>query len=132
MQAIIEASSAANLACGNTGLALCHALNTAPDVPLPHGYTNGCLVKAVAAFNRPLMEPRHQKLIDGLPKLFEEVGWTGKFKQGDCDSKNARLFVEASQGHPFRKNNLRGSSGELPKLIFVNLVGPESDLYLRR
>ena len=42
LQEIIEASSAANLACGNTGLALCHAMNTAPDVPLAHGtYVNG-------------------------------------------------------------------------------------------
>lgn len=112
LQAILEASSAANLACGNTGLALCHALNTAPDVHLPHGYTNGCLLKAVAAFNRPLMEPRHQKLIDGLPTLFKEVGWAGTFQPGDCNVDVAKLFVNASTGHPFRKNNLRESSGE--------------------
>ena len=111
LQDVIEASSAANLACGNTGLALCHAMNTAPDVPLAHGYTNGCLLKAVAAFNRPLMDKRHQKLIDRLPKLFEDVGCSGKFADGEVGKKNADLFVDASRNHPFRKNNVRESSG---------------------
>lgn len=112
LQAILEASSAANLACGNTGLALIHALNTAPDVPLPHGYTNGCLLKSVAAFNRPYMDEKHQKLVDALPKLFDEVQWPGGFSDGDVDGTKARLFVEASTGHPFRRNNVRPSSGE--------------------
>ena len=112
LQAIIEASSAANLACGNTGLALCHAMNTAPDVPLAHGYINGCLLKAVAEFNRPLMEERHQKLIDRLPKLFEDVKCPGAFKEGECGERNAELFVNASREHPFRMNNIRESSGE--------------------
>jgi len=112
MQAILEASSAANLACGNTGLALIHALNTAPDVPLPHGYTNGCLLTAVATFNRPNMDVRHQRLIDQLPALFEAVGWQGQFAHDDVNHERARMFVEASIDHPFRKNNLRPSSGE--------------------
>ena len=112
LQDVIEASCAANLACGNTGLALCHAMNTAPDVPLAHGYTNGCLLRAVAAFNRPLMDERHRKLIDGLPDLFEKLSWSGKFAEGEVDKKNADLFVRACQDHPFRKNNIRESSGE--------------------
>ena len=111
-QDIIEASSAANLACGNSGLALCHAMNTAPDVPLAHGYVNGCVLKAVAAFNRPVMDEKHQKLIDRLPKLYEEVDCSGKFKEGECDEKITELFVNASRDHPFRKNNLRESSGK--------------------
>ena len=112
LQAVLEASSAANLACGNTGLALIHALNTAPDVPLPHGYTNGCLLTSVAAFNRPRMDERHQKLIDQLPALFKAVGWQGQFAHEDVNDERARMFVEASMDHPFRKNNIRSSSGE--------------------
>lgn len=112
LQAILEASSAANLACGNTGLALVHALNTAPDVPLPHGYTNGCLLPAIAAFNRPQMDERHQKLLDQLPGLFQRIGWQGRFAEGDVNADKARLFVQASQDHPFRKNNLRPSTGK--------------------
>lgn len=113
LQEIIEASSAANLACGNTGLALCHSMNTAPDVPLAHGYVNGCILLATAQFNRPQMDPKHQALIDRLPKLYEEVNCSGKFKPGECDEKNTELFVNASRDHPFRQNNIREASGEI-------------------
>lgn len=111
LQEIIEASSAANLACGNTGLALCHAMNTAPDVVLPHGYINSCILRAVAEFNRQFMLERHQKLIDRLPKLFEDVSCPGKFKDGECGEKDTEMFVNASREHPFRMNNVRESSG---------------------
>ena len=50
-----EASAMANLACGNAGLGLVHALTSAPDVHLPHGYQNGVLLPHVAAFNRPAL-----------------------------------------------------------------------------
>ena len=123
LQEIIEASSAANLACGNTGLALCHAMNTAPDVPLAHGYVNGCILLAVSAFNRPHMDEKHQKLIDRLPKLYEDIKCSGKFEKDECDKKNADFFVNASREHPFRKNNVRESSGWYdPHLIFDNLL----------
>ena len=46
----------ANLACGNSGLGLVHALTSAPDVHLPHGYQNGVLLPHVAAFNRPVLD----------------------------------------------------------------------------
>ncbi|KAK5163905.1 uncharacterized protein LTR77_010299 [Saxophila tyrrhenica] len=107
LQDIIEASCAANLACGNTGLALCHAMNTAPDVPLAHGYVNGCTLPAVAAFNRPHMDERHQKLIDRLPKLYRELNCSGSFADGECDENNTELFVDGSRDHPFRHNNIR-------------------------
>ena len=112
LQDIIEASSAANLACGNSGLALCHAMNTAPDVPLAHGYVNGCILLAVASFNRPHMKMRHQELLDRLPKLFEDVGSLKGFAEGECDKTHSDLFVDASRNHPFRKNNIRESTGK--------------------
>lgn len=110
-QEILEASTAANLACGNTGLALCHAMNTAPDVPLAHGYTNGCILSSVAEFNRPHLSQKHQRLLDRLPQLLDAINCPGKFKDGDCDEKNAELLVDGSRGHPFRANNIRESSG---------------------
>lgn len=113
LQAVLEASSAANLACGNTGLALIHALNTAPDVPLPHGYTDGCLLLAVYVFNKSHMEQKHQTLIEKLPPMFEKIGWNGRFKQDEVGPESAELFVQASRDHPFRKNNIRPSSGML-------------------
>jgi alcohol dehydrogenase class IV len=118
LQDIIEASSAANLACGNTGLALCHAMNTAPDVPLAHGYVNGCILLAVAAFNRPYMDERHQRLIDRLPQMYKDIQCSGRFKDDECGGKNAELFVNASREHPFRMNNIRESSGE-PNLCYL-------------
>ena len=52
MQELVEASAMANLACGNSGLGLVHALSSAPDVHLPHGHQNGVLLPHVAAYNR--------------------------------------------------------------------------------
>lgn len=111
LQAILEASSVANLACGNTGLALIHALTMSPDVPLAHGYQNGCLLLAVAAFNRPFMDVKHQKLVDCLKPLFEKLDWPGTYGEEEIDDHNAFLMVRASSGNPFRANNIRDSTG---------------------
>src|SRR5699024_5823252 len=37
LQRLLEAASLANIACGNSGLALVHALSSSPAVDLPHG-----------------------------------------------------------------------------------------------
>lgn len=116
-QEIMEASSAANLACGNTGLALIHALTMSPDVPLPHGYQNGCLLLAVSRFNRSLMDPRHQVLVDQLEPLFQKIGWPGLYQAKEIDDHNAFLMVRASTGNPFRANNIRDSSGKWSFLV---------------
>ena len=58
------------------------------------------------------MAAKHQKLIDRLPKMYQDIGCSGKFAKGECDSKNAELFVNASRDHPFRKNNIRDSTDE--------------------
>ena len=118
LQALMEASSAANLACGNTGLGLVHALSSAPSVKLPHGYQNGNLLLAVANFNRPHLKPEHQQLIDQLQPAFKSLAWTGAFPQGEIGEKEAKLMVEASTGHPFRANNIRSSTGESAHLAF--------------
>ena len=53
LQALIDASAMANLACGNAEMGLVHALTAAPSVHLPHGYQNGVLLPWVAAYNGP-------------------------------------------------------------------------------
>jgi alcohol dehydrogenase class IV len=118
LQAIIEASSAANLACGNTGLGLVHALTTSPEVPLAHGYQNAAILLAVCKFNREIMDPEHQELIDQLPALYETLKYPTKYAADDIDDGKAALMVKASTGHPFRMNNARSSSG---KLVFAYL-----------
>ena len=112
LQKILEASSAANLACGNTGLGLVHALTSAPDVHLAHGYQNGALLLAVARFNRPEMAPEHQKLVDQLEGVFKQLGYSGRFTTTDIGEKEAKAMVKASTGHPFRANNIRSTTGE--------------------
>lgn len=86
--------------------------NIAPDVPLAHGYINGCILLAMAAFNRQDMEKKHQELIDRLPKMYQDIGCRGRFAEGECDKRNADLFVNASREHPFRKNNARDSTDD--------------------
>lgn len=121
LQILLEASSVANLACGNTGLGLVHGLSCAPSVPLAHGYQNGALLLAVAKFNRPNMDPEHQILVDKLEKLFEDISWFGKFQAQEVDTPKGEAMIKASRGHPFRLNNIRTSSGTLlrtePRLL---------------
>ena len=60
LQRLIEASCAANMACGNSGLTLVHALSTAPSVRLPHGLKNGILLPHVARFNEEVSAPANE------------------------------------------------------------------------
>jgi len=112
LQALMEASSTANLACGNSGLGLVHALSSAPGVKLPHGYQNGALLLAVAAFNRPYLPPAHQQLIDQLGPLFKTLNWEGKYAPSDVGDQEAKMIIAASTGHAFRANNIRPSTDQ--------------------
>lgn len=129
LQKLIEASTVANLACGCAGLGLVHAvrlshfsrpmiklpdtqITTSPEVPLAHGYQNGCVLLQVANFNRAVMTEEHAALVDGLSTLFTKLGWTGKFQTGEITKARADLMVKASTGHPFRLNNARESTDE--------------------
>lgn len=58
------------------------------------------------------MAEKHQKLIDRLPKMYQEIGCSGRFADGECSMAHAELFVNASREHPFRKNNIRDSTDE--------------------
>jgi len=112
LQKLIEASTAANIACGNTALGLVHALSSAPAVKLPHGYQNGALLLAVIEFNRPILEPGHQKMVDQIKPMFEKIGWQCGFAPGEIDEEKAKLMVTASAENSFRFNNARPSSDE--------------------
>jgi alcohol dehydrogenase class IV len=128
LQRMLEASTAANLACGNTGLGLIHALSSAPAVRLPHGYQNGAMLLAVADFNAPVLDPEHRKLIAGLPDLFERVAWPGRFADGDLNCAAIRAMVSASTGHPFRTNNARPSTDrQLHQVLVASGPAPASN-----
>jgi alcohol dehydrogenase class IV len=109
MQQLIEASAMANLACGNSGLGLVHALSSAPDVHLAHGYQNGVLLPHVAAFNRPRVGAAAASEIDELEALYREIGFRESFAREELSARDGELMVAAAMSNPFRDNNLRAA-----------------------
>jgi alcohol dehydrogenase class IV len=110
LQRLIDASCAANMACGNSGLTLVHALSTAPSVRLPHGLKNGILLPYVARFNEEVSAPATRSLIAGIGPLYRTLSFRAVFPADLADTDAADAMVAASSGHPFRANNLRDSS----------------------
>jgi alcohol dehydrogenase class IV len=120
MQTLMEASAMANLACGNAGLGLVHALTSAPDVHLPHGYQNGVLLPHVAAFNRPALDGPAARALDGLDELYATIGFDARFAPGEVTAADAELMVTAALGNPFRENNRRpADADDLRELMAV-------------
>lgn len=109
LQRILEASTMANLACGNSGLALVHALSSAPSVHLPHGLQNAILLPWVARFNAAELSPAAAELVAATDALYTELGFVPRFPAGSAD---AAAMLAASSGHVFRANNRRTSSDE--------------------
>jgi alcohol dehydrogenase class IV len=118
MQQLIEASAMANLACGNSGLGLVHALTSAPSVSLPHGYQNAVLLPHVAQFNRAHVAPAVAAELDELAPLYERVGFEARFAAGEVDAVGARAMAAAALGNPMRENNRREvGEAELRELL---------------
>ncbi|WP_232668120.1 iron-containing alcohol dehydrogenase family protein [Pseudonocardia sp. TRM90224] len=118
LQELLDAACAANMACGNTGLTLVHALSTAPSVHLPHGLQNGVLLPHVARFNADLSEPDVAELVAELPALYDALGFAAVFPSGSVGPAEVDAMVTASTGHPFRLNNGRASTDdELRELL---------------
>lgn len=110
LQRLIEASCAANMACGNSGLTLVHALSTAPSVRLAHGLKNGILLPHVARFNEQVSAPATRALAAVIDPLYATLSFRPAFPPSLTDTDAAQAMVAASSGHPFRANNLRESS----------------------
>lgn len=111
LQALIEASAMANLACGNARLGLVHGLTSAPGVTLAHGYQNGVLLPHVARFNAPCLGEVAVREIEALPALYEAVGFTPRFGAGEIDAGGAermvRVTIDDPYGEGFLANNRR-------------------------
>jgi alcohol dehydrogenase class IV len=107
MQQLIEASAMANLACGNSGLGLVHALSSAVDVHLAHGYQNGVLLPHVSAFNRGSVAPAVAEEIDALSGLYAEIGFEPRFGAAEVSTAGVEAMVSAALSNPFRENNRR-------------------------
>jgi alcohol dehydrogenase class IV len=109
----------ANLACGNSGLGLVHALTSAVSVHLPHGYQNGVVLPHVAAFNRGFVAPAVVPEIDALENLYREIGFDPHFRPGEID---VDAMVAAALDNPFRDNNRRDAGeDELRELLAQTL-----------
>ena len=106
MQELIEASSMANLACGNAELALVHALSSSPFVHLPHGHQNGVLLPHVAAYNAPLLRPEVLVEIAELQPFYERIGAPTAFADGELSAEGADSMVAAALENPLRGNNV--------------------------
>lgn len=102
LQDLLEASSLANLACGNSGLALVHALSSSPAVPVAHGLQNGILLPVIATINRSALAPEARRLVDRVAPLYERLGFVARFDEGVADRE---AMLAASAGHAFRLNN---------------------------
>jgi alcohol dehydrogenase class IV len=108
MQLLLEASAAANMACGSSELGVIHALSSSPSVHLPHGYQNGVLLPHAARFNRDAVRRAEAlRLIDGLPALYSNLGFVDRFADGDLTEADVARILTAARSHPFRANNRR-------------------------
>jgi alcohol dehydrogenase len=112
VRALADASCAANMACGNSGLTLVHALSTAPSVHLPHGLQNGVLLPHVARFNAAISTPDVAALVAELDGLYARIGFEGRFPSGSVGEREVTAMITASSGHPFRANNARSTTDD--------------------
>lgn len=112
LQLLLEASCAANMACGNSGLALVHALSTAPSVHIAHGLQNGILLPHVAAFNVDITSPATRRLLEQVGPLYERIGFSAAFAEGAVGPEQISAMIAASTGHPFRQNNRQESTDD--------------------
>lgn len=107
LQTLLEASAMANLAGGNSRLALIHALTSSPEVHLPHGYQNGVLLPHVAAFNEAALADEARREIEHLPALLDQVAFTPRFAADELSDEGAASMVAAALQNPFTANNAR-------------------------
>ncbi len=112
LQELLEASCAANMACGNSALALVHALSSAPAVRVPHGLQNAVLLPHVARFNEDYLGSRTAALIPLIDALYEDLDLEPSFRAIGMGMIDGRRMIEASARNPFRANNIRDSSDE--------------------
>lgn len=124
LQALLEASAMANLACGSSELGLVHALSLSSAVHLPHGYQNAVLMPHVAAFNYQAVPPRTAALLDRLTPLYERIGFDPHFRVGEVGAAGAESMVTVAMMAPLSANNVRQpTADELRQLLQAAGVG---------
>ncbi len=118
LQRLLEAACAANMACGNSGLTLVHALSGAPTVRVPHGLQNGILLPHVARLNYTDSDDATRALINRIDDLYAALGFKARYDSAQLPHRAADAMVAASTDHPFRANNPRpATDAELYDLL---------------
>lgn len=107
LQTLLEASTIANFACGNSGLALVHALSAASTIHVSHGRQNGIFLPIVAEFNRDSVADALRAEIDLLPALYDRVAIPTRFDAQELPAEPIEAIVTAASGSPFLPNNVR-------------------------
>ncbi|MFI9630909.1 iron-containing alcohol dehydrogenase family protein [Streptomyces sp. NPDC052042] len=112
LQELLEASCAANMACGNSGLALVHALSSSPAVRVPHGLQNAVLLPHVARFNAPLLGEEVLALLPRIDALYEDLGLVPSFHAIGHGPVDGARMLDAGARNPFRFNNVRATTDD--------------------
>jgi alcohol dehydrogenase class IV len=106
-QQLIEASAMANYACGNSELATVHAMSSAPEVHLPHGYQTGVLLPHVARRIADVLPAAVQAEIEALEPLYAKVGFVSRFAPGELDEAGLEAVARAGIENPLSSNDPR-------------------------
>ena len=126
-QPLLEASALANLACGNTGIALVHALSS-PALPLPHGLLNGILMPHVARFNYPFLSEQARAHVDQLTNLYDELHIPDRFRTGDLPPGAFERMRDTALIHPATRNNVRmPSASDIENVLQAAGLGPSTN-----
>ncbi|MFJ6359352.1 iron-containing alcohol dehydrogenase [Pseudarthrobacter oxydans] len=112
LQDLLDASAAANMACGNSGMGLVHALAAAPSIRIPHGLRNGIVLPYVADFNSTVMSADAKRLAGQLEGFYQRIAFTPLFAADAVGEEGMDAMLTATHGHPFRSNNLRESTDD--------------------
>jgi alcohol dehydrogenase class IV len=131
LQELLDASCAANMACGNSGLGLVHALTSAPDVRLPHGLQNGVLLPYVGGFNESTISEAARKLLPEIEGLYARLAFVPSFAAVTSDVVLAESMIKATHGHPFRANNRRTPSDAQLESLLVAAGATPTELVSR-
>jgi alcohol dehydrogenase class IV len=124
LQALVEASAMANLACGNAEMGIIHALTSAPDVHLAHGYQNGVLLPYVADYNAPTLSPQALPHAATVRDLYDEIGFEARFADGELSREDAELMVTAAMSNPFLQNNTREAGPDELRVLLAKAGAP--------
>jgi alcohol dehydrogenase class IV len=119
LQKLLEASSLANIACGNAGLGLVHAMTSAGSIHIAHGRQNGVLLPHVAEFNRAVVSERAWGEIDLLDELYDAIDAPRRFRADELPENAAEAIVRAALASPVRLNNARETTEDDLRRIAV-------------